>query len=503
MLELVDDPGGDGVAVEAEVVAVGLREPLDHVQDRQPEAAQRAYHREYDEWLLDPRGGLVHVVHHLVLRLPGERHEPHPGHVESRHACGQQDQYGRSEHQWLVVQGCLPRLGDDGLLRPEPPYQGYPDYRHGADHHGCRRHGQLGCQAAHVPHVLRVEVVVVVVPVALVEVVVGVVHLVYHRAARHEEHPLGHGVVEQVEHGSPEDQGRRVGLAVVVEPERDPESREYVCQLAHRRVGQHLLDVVLHERYGGCHERRYPAYVGDNQAELAEPFHPVGAHIDERYHARDQVQAGVDHRRCVYQGRDGGRALHCVWQPDVKRELRRLAHRPDEEHQEGPEQLVGVDSPVEGGVLEYHRELERPVDVVEDQESHHQEDVAHAGGQEGLLGCVRCALLPEVEAYEEVGAEAHNLPEYEEPQEVVSEDHAEHPHGEEDELGVEAVVPVLVYRVRVHVAHAEPADQEAQEGGDEQQHQGDRVHPDPNSDHPARAHRVVREQDVEGYPVPP
>ena len=307
----------------------------------------------------------MHVVDDLVLGLPGERHEPHPGHVEARHARGQQDQYRWSEHQWLVVEGRLPRLGDDGLLGPEAADQGYADYRHGPYHHGSGRHGHLGGQASHVPHVLRVEVVVVVVPLALVEVVVGVVNLVDDRAAGHEEHALRHGVVEQVEHGPAENEGGCLGLAVVVEPERHSQSREDVCQLAHRGVGQHLLDVVLDERYGGGHERRYPTDVGDYQAQLAEPVHPVGAHVDEWDHACDQVEPCVDHRGGVYQGRDRGRALHCVWQPDVQRELGGLAHRPDEEHQQRPEQLVRVHGSVEGGVLEYHRELQRSVYVVE------------------------------------------------------------------------------------------------------------------------------------------
>ena len=87
--------------------------------------------------------------------------------------------------------------------------------------------------------------VVVITP--LVHVVVGVMDLVDDRAAGHEEHALGHCVVEEVEHGAAEDEGRGIRLAVVVEPEGYAEAGEDVCQLAHGGVCQDLLDVVLDE----------------------------------------------------------------------------------------------------------------------------------------------------------------------------------------------------------------------------------------------------------------
>ena len=51
------------------------------------------------------------------------------------------------------------------------------------------------------------------------------------------------------------------------------------------------------------------------------------------FDARDEVDAGVDHRRRVDQGRDRGRALHRVRQPDVERELGALAHGAREHEQ--------------------------------------------------------------------------------------------------------------------------------------------------------------------------
>ena len=77
----------------------------------------------------------------------------------------------------------------------------------------------------------------VVVPSSLVHVVVCVVDLVDRRATGHEEHALGHRVIEQVEHGAAEDEGGCIRLTVVVEPEGHPEPGEDVGELAHGRVG--------------------------------------------------------------------------------------------------------------------------------------------------------------------------------------------------------------------------------------------------------------------------
>ena len=62
----------------------------------------------------------------------------------------------------------------------------------------------------------------------LTYMVVGVMHLVYDRAARHEQHPLGHGVVEQVEHRSTEDEVPGMVLPDIEEEEGCTQSGEDV-----------------------------------------------------------------------------------------------------------------------------------------------------------------------------------------------------------------------------------------------------------------------------------
>ena len=56
--------------------------------------------------------------------------------------------------------------------------------------------------------------------------------------------------------------------------------------------------------------------------------HRVRGVGEDRARPGDEVDAGVDHRRGVDQGRDRRRALHRVGQPDVERELGALAHAP-------------------------------------------------------------------------------------------------------------------------------------------------------------------------------
>ena len=57
--------------------------------------------------------------------------------------------------------------------------------------------------------------------------------------------------------------------------------------------------------------------------------------LEERPRPSDQEHAGRDHRRRVDERRDRRRTLHGVGQPDVERELRRLADGADREQHRG------------------------------------------------------------------------------------------------------------------------------------------------------------------------
>ena len=59
----------------------------------------------------------------------------------------------------------------------------------------------------------------------------------------------------------------------------------------------------------------------------------IGACAEEHGVAPDHVDAGRNHRRRVDQRRNRRRPFHRVGQPDVQRNLRRLAGRADEQQQ--------------------------------------------------------------------------------------------------------------------------------------------------------------------------
>ena len=108
----------------------------------------------------------------------------------------------------------------------------------------------------------------------------------------------------------------------------DAEGEEHVSQLRDGGVGQHALDVVLHQGDGG----------GKQRGECADDrhgLHRAGSKHEQRIRARHHVHAGGDHGRGVDQGGNRRGAFHGVGQPDVERKLRRLAACADEQQQRG------------------------------------------------------------------------------------------------------------------------------------------------------------------------
>ena len=90
----------------------------------------------------------------------------------------------------------------------------------------------------------------------------------------------------------------------------------------------------------------------------ADDQHRVVRDAEYREQARDQVDAGRDHRRGVDQGADRRRALHGVRQPHVQRELRRLARGAGEDAEGEPGQHGRAQGAGDGCVLN-RRDVER------------------------------------------------------------------------------------------------------------------------------------------------
>jgi hypothetical protein len=92
----------------------------------------------------------------------------------------------------------------------------------------------------------------------------------------------------------------------------DRDAHHHVADLRDRRVGDHALEVGLNERDRPGEQQRGAA---DDRADVRGRRRQ----LEQRVHARDQVDAGGDHRRGMDEGGDGRRALHRVRQPCVER----------------------------------------------------------------------------------------------------------------------------------------------------------------------------------------
>ena len=139
------------------------------------------------------------------------------------------------------------------------------------------------------------------------------VHRVDDRAGTEEQHRLEECVRQQVEHRDRID--------------ADTSGNEHIAKLRTGRIGDHALDVVLHQADGGSKESSCRAEEDDKR--LAS-----GANSNSGRHAADQENASCNHGRRVDQRRNRCRPLHRVRQPGVQEQLRRFAHRADEQ-QEG------------------------------------------------------------------------------------------------------------------------------------------------------------------------
>ena len=137
---------------------------------------------------------------------------------------------------------------------------------------------------------------------------------VHHRAGAEEQAGLEEAVGEQVH-----DRERVAG---------GPEAggQHHVADLAHRRRGKRLLDVVLGAADDRAEQQRDRA--DDDHAELC-----VGRQVEHRAGPHDQVHARGDHGRGVDQRRHRGRALHRVAEPGLQRHLRGLAARGEQQQQ--------------------------------------------------------------------------------------------------------------------------------------------------------------------------
>ena len=161
----------------------------------------------------------------------------------------------------------------------------------------ARQHGQrgdlhLGIQAAHAHHVLLV------------------VTTVNHAARAKKQQRF-----EERVRGEMEQPGG---------PATNPQGQHHVTELTHGGIGQDLFDIGHDHGNRRRHKQSDSAGIGDNQKSLGS---------EQRITAADEVDAGRHHGGGVDQGAHRRRTFHGVRQPNVKRELRRLADAAQENAQ--------------------------------------------------------------------------------------------------------------------------------------------------------------------------
>ena len=208
---------------------------------------------------------------------------------------------------------------------------------------------------------------------------------------------------------------------------------------------------------------------GDQQRQRADDRADVGGRrrlLEQRPHARDQVDAGGDHRRRVDQGGDRRRALHRVREPRVQRHLGGLRERADEQQDAarrrgrrrcGAKPRAPARSRRGSPACPCSEDEERP---------EHQADVADDVDDERLDARARRGLAPVPERDQQVGRRADERPADDQQQEVARHDQQQHREDEEVQVREEPRVAA----VATHVGDRVEVDQR-RDAGDHQHHE--------------------------------
>ena len=200
--------------------------------------------------------------------------------------------------------------------------------------------------------------------------------------------------------------------------------------------------------------------------------------LEHRRQAADHEHAGGDHGRGVDQRADRGRALHRVGKPGVEPELRRLAHRADEQQQ--AQQGHGVDAHAgkadgRSGHARRGGEDRRDRDGAEHQEraenAEGEAEVADAVDDERLERRRIGGRLVVPEADQQVGSEADAFPAEEHLHQAVGGHQHQHREAEQRQIGEEA----RLARVLLHIAPAVEVDEAGDGRDDDQHHRGQAI----------------------------
>ena len=345
----------------------------------------------------------------------GEKHQNHlTGHVVGR-------EQRREKTNNPQARALVPSVQENFVLRPESGEgwnagnrQPTNNERDGGDRHELAQH-------AHLAHVLLF------------------VHPVDHRPRPKEHQRLKEGVGNHME------DGRHVSTG--------SNRQEHVAELADRGVCEHFLDVVLCNSNGCGKECGRCANNGNNGARLRN-------RVEHGRHAHHQEHTGGNHGGGVDECRNRRGPLHCVGQPHIERELRRLAAGANE-RKERNRQCGRVRQ--RWSCFFQGEKVERSESLEGKKHCHHETPVTNAIGNESFLAghCRRVAGVPEAD--EEVRTRTNALPTKEGNQHVGAEH--QHQHRKDEQVQIEKELGEL--RVTVHVTDSKHVDEGADTGDEE------------------------------------
>jgi hypothetical protein len=182
----------------------------------------------------------------------------------------------------------------------------------------------------------------------------------------------------------------------------------------------------------------------------------------------DHVNACGDHGGGMDQGADGGGTSHRVREPDIERDLRGFAAGADQKEQSdrGDPAWRGFDGQ-RFRLREDLAEIERAEMDRDEEDGERESEVADAVHDERFVAGVGGELFGEIEADQQVAAQAYSFPSYEQPQEVLGQHQSQHEKHEQIQIGEEAGISVLMRHVADRIYMDEGAD-----AGDDQEHDG-------------------------------
>ncbi len=264
----------------------------------------------------------------------------------------------------------------------------------------------------------------------------------------HEQCALEQGMRHQIEH-------RRLDGMVGAETRQHDQQAER----RHRGIGEHQLKIGL--AYG-----KQRAGEHGQPAEEGQQYLPGGGIAQNRIKPHQQIDAGLHHGRGVQIGRNGGRRLHGVGQPEMKGKLRRFREGTAEHQQQRGQIKRAVTQDI--AAAHQHRQLRHPAHVPDEDQPGKQQQPAAAGHHQCLqCGAARGGTFM-VETDQQEGGDGGQLPVDEQHQQTVRDDDAQHRAHEQQQERQESAL----LRMPLHVAAGIKHDQQADAG--DQQRKGER-----------------------------